>query len=394
MLTKITIESFKSLEEVEVELGQVNVFVGANGSGKSNFLEAIGVLSAAASGRVDDEALMRRGVRPGLPLLYKSAFRGGKRMPHIVFAAESASAAYKVSLYNPLSDPKPAWRYHTESWHSGTKELAGRSHRMRLKPNPEAGFAALKAVDLNPADPALALLDILRGYAIYEPNTPTLRGLIPEVQPREPVGLSGGGLAQAIHSLIQAARRDEKLQTQFEEFAALIDWASSIDAAFAHKLPLSPSAASSKEVVRFVDRFMRDGRNALSGADASEGALYVLFAAVLSLDERAPSLLAIDNADHGLNPRLARALMGRVCDCFLKADRGRQLLLTSHSPQVLDGLPLQNSRVRLFTVSRTNLGRTTISRVEINERLLEMARQGWTLSRLWVMGHIGGVPDV
>jgi predicted ATPase len=69
MVTKISIESFKSFEKVEVELGLVNVFVGANGSGKSNLLEAVGVLSAAANGRVDDEALMRRGVRPGLPRL-------------------------------------------------------------------------------------------------------------------------------------------------------------------------------------------------------------------------------------------------------------------------------------------------------------------------------------
>ena len=43
MITKIAIESFKSLEQVEVELGRVNVFIGANGSGKSNLLEAIGV---------------------------------------------------------------------------------------------------------------------------------------------------------------------------------------------------------------------------------------------------------------------------------------------------------------------------------------------------------------
>jgi hypothetical protein len=265
---------------------------------------------------------------------------------------------------------------------------------MRSKPNPEAGFAALKAVDLPPGDPALALLDLLRGYAIYEPNTPTLRGLAPEAQPREPVGLSGGGLPQAIHTLIQASRRNEELEVQFDGFCELIDWAYSIDAAFAHTLPLSPSAATSKQVVRFVDRFMRRGRNALSGADASEGALYVLFAAVLSLDERAPALLAIDNVDHGLNPRLAQALISRVCDCILKAEKPRQLLLTSHSPQILDGLPLQDSRVRLFTVSRTNTGRTTIHRVEINEKLLSMAREGWTLSRLWVMGHIGGVPNV
>jgi recombinational DNA repair ATPase RecF len=74
MITKITVSSFKSLESVAVDLGQVNVFIGANGSGKSNLLEAIGVFGAAAAGRVDDESLLRRGVRPGLPQLYKSAF--------------------------------------------------------------------------------------------------------------------------------------------------------------------------------------------------------------------------------------------------------------------------------------------------------------------------------
>jgi energy-coupling factor transporter ATP-binding protein EcfA2 len=72
MLKSFEAESFKSLENVEVELGRVNVFIGANGSGKSNLLEALGVLGAAANGRVDDEALLRRGVRRGFPGTYKS----------------------------------------------------------------------------------------------------------------------------------------------------------------------------------------------------------------------------------------------------------------------------------------------------------------------------------
>ncbi len=394
MLSRIKIESFKSLEDVEIDLGLVNVFVGANGSGKSNLLEAIGVISAAASGRVDDEALMRRGVRPGLPQLYKCALIGAAKTPHIVFSAENEDAAYKVSLFNPMKDPQPAWRYHTESWRSADRELAGRSHRMKSKPNPEAGFAALKALELPAGDPALALLDLLRNYAIYEPNTPTLRGATPERQPREPLGLSGGGLPQAVHSLVRASRRDEELEALFNGFCELIDWARSVDSASASDIPLSPSAATSNQVVRFVDQFMKSGRNVLSGADASEGALYVLFAAVLALDERAPRLLAVDNADHGLNPRLAQALIGRICDGVLRAKVSRQLLLTSHSPQVLDGLPLRDDRVRLFTVSRTNTGRTVVRRVEVDDELMKMGREGWTLSRLWVMGHLGGVPNV
>ena len=57
MIERLTVRTFKSLENVTVDLGLVNVFIGANGSGKSNLLEALGVLSAAADGKVDDMAL-------------------------------------------------------------------------------------------------------------------------------------------------------------------------------------------------------------------------------------------------------------------------------------------------------------------------------------------------
>ena len=51
-LKNIRIQNFKSLYDVSLEPGRVNVFIGANGSGKSSVLEAIGVLSAAMTDRV------------------------------------------------------------------------------------------------------------------------------------------------------------------------------------------------------------------------------------------------------------------------------------------------------------------------------------------------------
>ena len=95
MIEKFSVKTFKSLEDVTVELGRVNVFMGANGSGKTGLLEALGILSAAAKGQVDDQTLLARGVRLGVPKLYKSAFRAkhGKRIPpHLSFEACSAQA--------------------------------------------------------------------------------------------------------------------------------------------------------------------------------------------------------------------------------------------------------------------------------------------------------------
>ena len=140
---------------------------------------------------------------------------------------------------------------------------------------------------------------------------------------------------------------------------------------------------------------MAKGHNVLSGYDASEGALHVLFLAVLATHPLSPRLYAVDNADHGLNPRLARELMKCYCGWLLDAPEPRQqVLLTTHNPLVLDGLPLQDDRARLFTVSRTATGRTAVRRVTLDEKLMVKAREGWTLSRLWVMGHLGGIANV
>lgn len=392
MLSKIIIESFKSLEQVEVELGLVNVFVGANGSGKSNLLEAVGVMACAADGKVDDHMLLNRGVRPGVPELYKSAFQ--ERLPqHIYFAAQNEKSGYEVSLLNPLAAKRP-WRFKTEWLTQHGKKLKGRSPRMRDNPNTERGLAALKADELRVGSPARRLIEQLQEYVIYTPSTPVLRGTDPESAPRVPVGIHGGRLPEAIHEFLLSRSKNPHAKRVSKEALSLIDWAREYGSAAAVDMPLSAAAGATPRVIRFVDRYMREGRNVLSGYDASEGALYILFLAVLAAHQDSPRLFAVDNADHGLNPRLAKTLFKHFCSWILESPEPRQVLVTTHNPQVLDGLPLRDDRARLFTVARTDAGRTSIRRVEITDKLLEMAEKGWTLSRLWVMGHLGGVPNV
>ncbi len=394
MLTKVQIRGFKSIESLEFDLGLLNVFIGANGSGKSNLLEAIGVLSAAASGRVDDESLLRRGVRPGLPQLFKTSFAHTNQPPHIFFSGQSEDSRYDVALFNPTSNPKPAWSYHTETWESQGHRIVGRSNRSKPLPNPEAGLAALKAVERSPGDPALQLLDALRDYAIFTPTTPTLRGLVPDQQMREPIGLSGGGLTAAVLKVLWSRSKSAQARQISNDALAMIDWAKSITASPSSTVPVSNAAGGARHVIRFRDRFMKEKHNLLSGYDASEGALYVLFTAVLAASPNSPSLFAIDNVDHGLNPRLTCQLMRNLCDWVISSDLPPQILLTTHNPLALDGLKLQDDRVRLFTVSRTTSGRTVVSRVTFDNRLQKLSKDGWTLSRLWVMGHLGGVANV
>ncbi len=388
MIDRITINSFKSAAKVEIDLGTVNVFVGANGSGKTNILEAIGVLGAAAEGRVDDSALLRRGVRPGVPALYKSSWKGENLPATIDLEARQGGVEYRVGLFNPVDDPEPSWRYKTERLagpNLADPGSIGRSPASHERLHPERGLVALKAVEFEPDWAESRLLDSLRDYSVFNPNTLTFRGLIPETQPHEPIGLSGGRLAEAVDELIQQGGEE------IEDLIALIGWVESVSAGRANSV--SPSVSVPRIALKFVDRYMAKGRNTLTAYDASEGALYVLFAGVLALHRRAPAMLAVDNIDQALNPILARDMIRSVSQWVL-ASNTRQLLLTAHNPLLLDGLPLLDDRVRLFTVARSDRGRTVVRRIGITEEVHNRVNDGWTISRMWTAGHLGGVPSV
>lgn len=389
MIDSVRIEAFKSLAETEIALSRFNVFIGANGSGKSNLLEALGVLSAAANGRVDDEALLRRGVRPGVPALYKTSFAGSKMKNAINLEANSDGIRYRVGLYNPSSKPKPSWSYKTESLVDGTIKVLGASPRSKTRLNPSAGLLALKAVEFPEGSGLEQFTQRLQNYAIFSPTTPTLRGLVADPQPRDPVGLNGGRLAEAYGELLRSGAQTDVAAARRE----LVDWVDRISVRAPNDLVSSSVTAPRRSLV-FRDRYMAVGRNELTAYDASEGALYVLFALVLCFHPSAPSMFAIDNFDQALNPLLARRLTFEMSKWVLSDDT-RQVLLTAHNPLILDGLPLHDDRVRLFTVARTSKGRTIVRRVEVTPRMQQMVDdEGWTLSRMWTTGHLGGVPNI
>jgi energy-coupling factor transporter ATP-binding protein EcfA2 len=390
-LRQLHIKGFKSIVDQSITLGRVNCFIGANGTGKSNILEAVGLLSAAASGRVDDEAIIRRGVRAGLPRLFKTSFAETRIPPHIFLEARGDPAtAFRVSLLNPLEKPVPAWSFKSESLWSGNTEIVTRAPRGKKKLNldEKAGLAALKLVDLEPNDPASLLMKALQGYSIYSPNTPALRATVQDLQTRPPVGLVGGGLAEGFVALKRSV--DEN---RLDDVLELIDWVSNVSATESASAILSPAIPRAKQVLKFTDRFMASWRNTLTAYDASEGALYVLFAAILCLSPSSPSIFAIDNLDSALNPRLVMRLVGRLATWLRDANPDRQLLFTAHNPTVLDGLDLDDEEVRLFAVERNSQGHTTVRRIDISPELRLMNEQ-YPLSRLWAMGNLGAVPNV
>lgn len=404
MIRTIQIEGFKSILSQRLELGRVNCFIGANGAGKTALLEAIGLLGAAANGSLDDAALKRRGVRPGVPDLYRSSFKGQLTCPQIRLSAEHESGArYGVALESAASKTAPDWLYSSETLDmtAGAAPISRSDVQDRLAPGD--GFVKSQMVRLPLDSPERRFIEQLQDYAIYSPNTRILRGDETDPEGRRPVGLFGGRLPDAMDELMtQLLDFDPEESTQeqrdagedlYDDILELIDWAESVAPETPTRHLLSPSVSPGDWVLRFTDRYMADGRNRLTGYDVSEGALYVLFAAVLCLSPSAPGLLAVDNLDQALNPRLATRLTERLA-VWLKAESpDRQLLFTTHNPAVIDGLDLADGEIRLFAVERNTSGHTRCERIVPTPELLALNRE-YPLSRLWLMGNLGAVPNV
>ncbi|MDR2755338.1 MAG: AAA family ATPase [Planctomycetaceae bacterium] len=393
-IKEIIIESFKSLESVTVKLGLLNVFIGANGSGKSNFLEGIGVLSAAVDGRVNDQTLLMRGVRPGTPQLYKSSFKNTETPSCIAFTAKNTKTLYHVELDNADDPPKPNWLFLQEHLRSikNNKEYQiqeKRNPQLRNNIEKDRGFAVLRAAESN-EKPPIQFIRRLQDYRIYTPTTPVLRSMSTDTQPHRPLGLSGGRLPEAVHELLLYRDNYSYIRQITDDFFPLISWADEYRVS-----PISSLLTSNpSRILKFQDRFMANGRNVVSGYDASEGAMYVLFLAALVAHLDAPTFCAIENADYGLNPRLVKTLFQQLSQWVIDSPVQKQLLITTHNPIVLDGLPIQDNKIRLFVVNRTNKGKTDIKRILPTEQIIDMGKKGHTLSELWVMGLLGGVPDV
>ncbi len=389
-ITNISIHNFKSLFDVSFEPGNVNVLIGANGSGKSTILEAIGTLSAAMTDRVNSNSLQRKGIRLSASQLYKSKFLDIKKEPVTVdFQIDWKRIAhdyqYKVHLTVPTDDD--SWKYHTESALKDVKQVFGRSNRSKGQMNNKIGYFSV--TEALASDEYISAAKYISDYGIYQPDTLTLRGTVPDPTQVSPIGLNGGRLAEAMDDLIKVIDGDLMFGSlDMSDVLELIEWAADIHVGKPKKHTLNPGVPATSRIIEFQDRYLKDTA-LFTGYDASEGALYVLFMLCIAMHPDTPKMFGIDSFDHAMNPRLAR----RITQVFSKLilENGKTVFMTTHNPLVLDGLDISDERVRLFVTDRDENGHIIMNRIQVSEKLI---RTGQSLSRLWINGYLGGVPEL
>jgi predicted ATPase len=410
MLTDLTISRFKTIKSERLSFGRVNLFIGGNGTGKSNILEAIGLASACFDRGLGDSDLARKGMRLTPPELMKSSFKGDELPKTLELRAVlNGRVSYRCQLQS--SERDPLLRVFSEKAEIGSTVVFGRSHRgaratgvthaSRLDKSRGMWDQIKATYDKIPEDAAEAFAQFSE-YVIYSPQTDFLRGRQSGRVDVPPIGLHGEGLSEAVRSIL---RHIKLLKNNDSETYRLLDaclnlaflpgWASNFGTASRRKVFTSSDLAQAgAKSVFFRDKFMREDRNQLSAYDSSEGTLFLLFVGIILSHPSAPKIFSLDNVDNALNPKLTRKLVEQIIKVAggTWKDTGKfgakQVFLTSHNPTALDAFDLFDDDQRVFVVRRNSKGHTKVTRLEPPKGMTRdewsIAKGGRNLSELWL----------
>jgi AAA15 family ATPase/GTPase len=357
MIKKIHIQNFKSIYDLELDVGRVNLFIGENGSGKSNLLEALVFVSAGESNKLDNEFLFSRGLRVPEPELMRSAFDDYYEDENI-----EISIVFKNNLkkeYSFFNRNMPYSMWEEDNYHWMSQEVL----------NPKLSEKIKKEYQL-------CLDTKLNNFLIYSPEYEVLRNFDNEGQ-IQPLGVKGEGLYKLL-KVVNSYEDKSYIKTIIESLQ-LFNWFDDIT------IPDELAFGEKKLIIK--DKYLY---TEIDQRSTNEGFLFILFYITLLVAKETPKAFAIDNVDSFLNPKLCTKLMILITDLAKKYDK--QVFLTTHNPAILDGIDLNDEEQKLFVVSRNKKGHTRMKEITAKDKPKSSNDEPLKLSEAFLRGYLGGLP--
>jgi predicted ATPase len=401
MIKSISINNFKSIVDLKLPLGQFNVLIGENGCGKSNILESIAFSTAALSNKLEREYFANRGIRYADSTSILSAFSDSKR---INIEIDFDHIVKKFSLYFDSNDKSGIWKIEEdkERYLQTFKEYIGYdfdSYKNLIDQYVNSLKLIKKDMSHSAKDEITKKLNqiileieknneiINKGAKVSKEISDHLSFLIFSIEESvlrkfdaenaiHPLGRNGEGLFAYLKEISQ--KEDGiNLIKEIKENLFVLDWFDDLE--------IPNDQLSNEFSLRLKDRYVEDTIRYFDQRSTNEGFLYLLFYLTLFISSETPAFFAIDNIESSFNPKLCREITKRLIS--LAKEHNKQVIVTTHSPAVLDGLNIANDDERLFVVRRNIDGYTKINRIEYKESL------NMPLSEAWMKGYIGGLPD-
>ena len=334
---RVRIRNYKSIGYCDIELGALTILVGQNGSGKSNFLDALRfvvdglktTLDHAIKSRGGIDAVRRRStghprnfsidLELELPE-YRSAYYGFE------IAAQKNSGFLVKEEYLQIFEPDGR---KTEEYKVNSGVLVSHDNATM----PAASADRLYLVSASGLPRYRKVYDSLLAMGFYNLNPEALKAL-QSPDAGEILQRDGSNIASVIHRI---ANEEPKLKKRFQSYlSSIVPGITDVN-----RVSVGP-----KETLEFRQNVAGAALPWKFYADSmSDGTLRVLgtLVAVMQVTEgsKSASLVGIEEPETALHPAASGALM----DALREATDHTQILVTTHSPDLLDQVHLETDKV-------------------------------------------------
>jgi predicted ATPase len=383
----VKVEGYRCLRQIDLELRPLNVFVGANGSGKSSLLEVFHILASGARGRLS-RALAERG---GLAEMLTVEPDGRARQCRISLATDVEARqplSYDVTLaprgvghqiasevLSPYHDPRYPEPFKWIDNRPGHPRYHDPQRQALVAPTwdyDEGELALAQGPKIYPiADQFRSRLAGTEGFGI-----PDTRRSAPARLPQglEPGVWLPGANAETLVSALYNCRTDhpERLRRIVEAVQAAYPDLRGID---------FPLAAAGKAT--FVWQSERFPARGFYPHEISDGMLRLLWLATLLLSPQLPTVITLDEPEVSLHPRLLKILAGLLQEASERA----QVLVATHSAELLRWLAPDEIVLVDMEDGFASMRRATHPAVA-----LDLWLKDYTLDELWLSGQLGACP--
>lgn len=351
-LRRVIIKNYKSLAATTVALEPFTVLVGQNGSGKSNFVDALRFvgdclntsISLALQGRGGINAVRRhsRGhpTHFGVRLVIELEDHGLADYSFEIAARQEGRFQVKgercVVQHALLSEQ---YRYQLENG-VFTQEFPG------IRPKIERDRLALSVVSaLEEFRPVYDFITSMRFYALAPDRIRQLQ----EPDPGEVLARDGSNAAAVLREL---NNRDP------ERYRRLCRMLEKVVPGTSQAAYLSMGQKATLLFKQDVGDVAPWSFNALNMSDGTLRALGILLAVY---QVSAPPFIAVEEPEATIHP----AALDVIIDILKDGTARSQILVTTHSPDVLDSRKIEDGELRLVT---SQSGRTSVARVSETSR--------------------------
>ena len=334
LLTRVVLRNYKSIAACDVARAQLSFLVGPNGSGKSNFLDALRFIADALRFSLDHALRDRGGINEvrrrsgGHPTHFGIRVEFNLADSHGFYAfrvGARAGGGYEVQQEEcKVLQSGLLFQREGDGLHYYCVER-GRVVGSSLSPPPAAAADRLYLVNVSGVDAFRPVYDALSGTGFYNLNPEVIRDL-QQTDPGELLKRDGGNAASVLSNL---ASRSPDFKRRIEDYLGkVVPGVAGVDRRTVGRretLEFRQQVRGAQHPWRFFASNMSDGTL------RAFGVLLALFQVAGNGASR-PRLVGIEEPEVALHPAAA----GVLIDSLRDAAEHVQILVTSHSPDLLD----------------------------------------------------------